>query len=380
MENGGSIGERISPPYDVIGPDYLRKLQSFPHNITRLTLNPDADKRYHGSRKELEKWIAEGALKQDSDSFYIYEQTFEDSGKKMTRTGIVGILKTEPYENGNVIPHEETFSKVKADRLNLLRDMETHLESIFGIYDSLTPGLNRKIRDNEKLVYRFVDDDGVEHRYYRLSEPKIVAQIVSELGDQKMLIADGHHRYETALAYSQENPDSEKKGYVLATLVAGDDPGLVIWPTHRMVKTESISEANALKKIGASFELTEVAEKDFEEKLPVHLMGLVTRSGKFYVADYKGTESMNLDTYIVQERILKDVYKWDEGKSEVDYDAEYDSAREKMKAGKYDLAIILNRPCYNTVWSLSVKGKRMPKKTTYFFPKIWSGWVVYRMV
>ena len=268
MENGGSIGERISPPYDVIGPDYLRELQSFPHNITRLTLNPDADKRYHGSRKELEKWIAEGALKQDSDSFYIYEQTFEDSGKKMTRTGIVGILKTEPYENGNVIPHEETFSKVKADRLNLLRDMETHLESIFGIYDSLTPGLNRKIRDNEKLVYRFVDDDGVEHRYYRLSEPKIVAQIVSELSDQKMLIADGHHRYETALAYSQENPDSEKKGYVLATLVAGDDPGLVIWPTHRMVKTESISEANALKKIGASFELPKLPRKISKRNFP----------------------------------------------------------------------------------------------------------------
>jgi uncharacterized protein (DUF1015 family) len=380
MEKGGPIGERISPPYDVIGPDYLKELRSFPYNITRLTLSPDTDGRYHGSRKELEGWIAEGALKEDSDSFYIYEQTFEDSGKKMTRTGIVGILKTEPYENGNVVPHEETFSKVKADRLNLLRDMETHLESIFGIYDVLTPELGKKIRDNERLIYRFSDDDGVEHRYCRLSDPETVAGIVNELKDQKMLIADGHHRYETALAYSEENPDSEKKGYVLATLVAGNDPGLVIWPTHRLVKTESISESNALRKINKTFETTEVSENDLEKMLPEHDMGFITRSGKFFVADYKGTEPVNIDTYIAQERILKDVYKWDEGKSEVDYDAELDSVKEKMKAGQYDLAIVLNRPEYDTVRNLSVEGKRMPKKTTYFFPKIWSGWVMYRMV
>ncbi|MGI5964667.1 MAG: DUF1015 family protein [Candidatus Methanomethylophilaceae archaeon] len=380
MEKGGPIGERISPPYDVIGPDYLKELRSFPYNITRLTLSPDTDGRYHGSRKELEGWIAEGALKEDSDSFYIYEQTFEDSGKKMTRTGIVGILKTEPYENGNVVPHEETFSKVKADRLNLLRDMETHLESIFGMYDVLTPELGKKIRDNERLIYRFSDDDGVEHRYCRLSDPETVAGIVNELKDQKMLIADGHHRYETALAYSEENPDSEKKGYVLATLVAGNDPGLVIWPTHRLVKTESISESNALRKINKTFETTEVSENDLEKMLPEHDMGFITRSGKFFVADYKGTEPVNIDTYIAQERILKDVYKWDEGKSEVDYDAELDSVKEKMKAGQYDLAIVLNRPEYDTVRNLSVEGKRMPKKTTYFFPKIWSGWVMYRMV
>ena len=186
IKAGEHVGDRISPPYDVIGPDYLKELQSRPHNVTRLTLNPDADKRYHGARKELEQWIADSALKQDPDSFYIYEQTFDDNGTTRVRRGIVGILRTEKYEDGNIIPHEETFSKVKADRLNLLRDMECHLESIFGIYQGFTPELNRAIVNNASLVYRYVDSDGVEHRYSRLSDPEITAQVTEQMADQKM--------------------------------------------------------------------------------------------------------------------------------------------------------------------------------------------------
>ncbi|NLU45736.1 MAG: DUF1015 domain-containing protein, partial [Euryarchaeota archaeon] len=128
-----TVEDRISPPYDVIGPDHLERLQSHPGNVTNLTLRPDPDRRYHGARARLESLIADGSLKQDGDSFYLYEQTFDDKGVTRVRTGIVGILRTEDYAQGNVIPHEETFSKVKEDRLNLLRDVGTHLESIFGI-------------------------------------------------------------------------------------------------------------------------------------------------------------------------------------------------------------------------------------------------------
>lgn len=380
ISDGKSIKDRISPPYDVIDDDYLAELQSKSYNITRLTLNPDDDKRYRGSRQELENWIAEGALKQDCPSFYVYEQTFEDEGEKMTRMGIVGLLKTEPYENGSVIPHEETFSKVKADRLNLLRDMETHLESIFGIHDSFNKVLYRKIRDHSRLVYRYVDNDGVEHRYSILENEKICNEITSELKDQKVLIADGHHRYETALAYSQENPDSEKKSYVLATLVATDDPGLVIWPTHRLVKTDSISEKNAIQKIVDSMETKEVSEEEMLSELKDWMMGLRFRSGKCYLARFGGDGLYTLDTYVVQEKILKYVYKWDEDKCVVDYDAEMTSALKKMEDGQYDLAILLNNPKLEDVWGLSMKGLRMPKKTTFFFPKIWSGFVIYRMV
>lgn len=381
IKAGEHVGDRISPPYDVIGPDYLKDLQSHPHNVTRLTLNPDTDKRYHGARKELEQWIADSALKQDPDSFYIYEQTFDDNGTTRVRRGIVGILRTEKYEDGNIIPHEETFSKVKADRLNLLRDMECHLESIFGIYQGLTPELNKKIRDHESLVYRYVDSDGVEHRYNRLSDPEITKEISEQLKDQKMLIADGHHRYETALNYALENPDDERKQFVLATLVASDDEGLVIWPTHRLVTAEDISEKNSIKGISKNLALTETDRDGLVAGLKDHMMGLLFKSGACYFADYDGGDDpmWTLDTYVAQEKILKGVFKSDEGKAEVAYDAELPSVLKKMDEKQYDLAIVLNDPSLEKIWDLSMIGKRMPKKTTFFFPKIWSGFVFYKM-
>ena len=378
---GEHVGDRISPPYDVIGPDALKELQSKEHNVTRLTLNPDSDKRYHGARKELDAWASDGSLKQDQDSFYIYEQTFDDKGTQRVRRGIVGVLKTEKYEQGNIIPHEETFSKVKADRLNLLRDMEAHLESIFGIFQGLSPELSKDIRNNESLVYRFVDSDGVEHKYYRISDPAITSRITDELKDQKMLIADGHHRYETALNYALENPGDEKKQFVLATLVPADDEGLVIWPTHRLVKAGDISEKNAIKGISKALELTETTRDELVSGLGGHMMGLVFKTGACYFADYDGKDDpmWTLDTYVAQEKILKGVYKSDEGKADVSYDAELDSVLAKMDAKEFDLAIILNAPSLQKIWDLSMIGKRMPKKTTFFFPKIWSGFVFYRM-
>ncbi len=375
------VGERISPPYDVIGADYLKELQSNRNNITNLTLNPDSDKRYHAARKELDRMVSEGNLKQDTDSFYLYEQTFNDNGTQRKRTGIVGILKTEDYSEGNVIPHEETFSKVKEDRLNLLRDMETHLESIFGIFEGLTPELNRSMGATARLLYRYVDDYGVEHKFSKISDEEICKEISEQMKDQKMLIADGHHRYETALNYAKENPDDKKKQFVLATLVASDDEGLVIWPTHRLVDAGDISEKNAISHISSTMDVKEVTLETMEQELKEHMMGLIFKSGKCFLADYtkKDDPMWKLDTYVAQEIILKGVYKSDEDKAEISFDAEYESVKKKMEVKEHDLAIILNEPKLQTIWDLSMIGKRMPKKTTFFFPKIWSGFVIYRM-
>lgn len=259
--------------------------------------------------------------------------------------------------------------------------MEAHLESIFGIFEGLTPELNKKINDNARLIYMYKDEAGVEHKYYRLSDKDICNEISEQLKDQKMLIADGHHRYETALNYSLENPGNEKKSFVLATLVASNNEGLVIWPTHRIIDTENISEKNAIKGISAALKTEEVSRDEMESKLKDHMMGIMFRSGKCLLADYDaGDDPMwKLDTYVAQEKILKGVYKSDEGKATISYDAEYDSVKKQMDANKHDAAIILNEPKLQTIWDLSMIGKRMPKKTTFFFPKIWSGFVFYLM-
>lgn len=382
LKDGEKIDERVSPPYDVIGDEYLKQLQSMPHNVTRLTLLPDEDKRYKNSRKEFESWIAEGSLVQDSDSFYLYRQTFDDHGVTKVRTGFVGKLKTEKYETGSIIPHEETFSKVKADRLNLLREMEAHLESIFGIFEGFSDSLNTDIEKSAEKLYELTDASGVKHEYFRIGNPDVTSRISEELKSQKMLIADGHHRYETALNYSLENPDDENKSFVLATLVPADDKGLVIWPTHRLIKAEDIGENSAVKKIMKSMITEEVSKEEMLSKLKDYHMGLLFKTGKCLLAKYdsEGKDPMwNLDTYIAQEAVINGVYKADEGKSSVSYDAEIDSVLKKMESKEYDLAIILNDPSLQSIWDLSMIGKRMPKKTTFFFPKIWSGFVFYKM-
>ena len=381
LNNGESIEDRISPPYDVIGKEYLRVLQENKNNVTNLTLNPDIDRRYKGSRKELERMLSDGSLRQDPPSFYLYEQVFSDHGVKKTRMGLMGILKTESYEEGNVVPHEETFSKVKEDRLNLLRDMETHLESIFGIFDGFSPDLNNKVNNTAKLIYRYMDGSGVEHRFHIIDDAGIQERITSELKNKKMLIADGHHRYETALNYSLENPGNEKKGYVLATLVAADDKGLVVWPTHRLVNSQNVSIADAEKKISHEMNITAVSESKIAPELRDHMMGLMFKDGKCFLADrkYGGGGLWELDTYVVQEVILKGIYGYDEGRSTVEYEAEFSNVKKMMDEGRFDLAVILNDPNLKTIWDLSMKGIRMPKKTTFFFPKIWSGFVFYNM-
>lgn len=382
LKDGEDIGARISPPYDVIDETYLKELQSEERNVTRLTLNPE-NGRYTGSRKEMDVWIDSGALIRDEDSFYLYRQRFTIDRKTFTRTGIVGILKTEQYESGNIIPHEETFSSVKQDRLNLLRDMEAHLESIFGIFEGFSKELNEKIEAAAERLYSYTDSSGVEHTYFRISDKTVTGSITKELEKQSMLIADGHHRYETALNYSLENPGNEKKSYVLATLVPSNDPGLVIWPTHRLLSSANVSENDAVTKIGNVMDLTETASADdMLKELPNRQMGLMFRSGKCYVASYddKKDPLWSLDTYVAQELVIKKVYGYEEEMVKVSYDAELGSVMKKMSTGKYDLAIVFNDPGLKAIWDLSAIGKRMPKKTTYFFPKIWSGFVFYSML
>ena len=382
LRDGENIGDRISPPYDVIDDAELKELQSRDRNVTLLTLAPDADRRYRESRQRFDSWLEDGSLIQDNDSFYLYKQTFDDRGTVRTRTGYVGRLRTERYDDGNVIPHEETFSKVKADRLNLLRDMETHLESIFGIFGGFSEELKESIDVCAEPLYSYTDGTGVRHEYLRISDPDVSAKMSEEMRDQKMLIADGHHRYETALNYSLENPEDEGKAFVLATMVASDDGGLVIWPTHRLIRAEDIGENTAVKKISKVLTATEVSREEMLSHLGEHTFGMMFASGRCILADHS-TDDPNplwgLDTYIAQEAVMNGIYKADEGKSSVSYDAEIDSVIGKMDAKEYDAAIVLNPPSLRSIWDIALAGKRMPKKTTFFFPKIWSGFVFYRM-
>ena len=382
LNDGESIDERISPPYDVISDDELRRLQSRPYNVTRITLG-QVDGRYHAAREELDSWMGGGALARDDECFYLYEQVFSDGGREHVRSGLVGVLGTEPYSSGKVIPHEETFPKVKEDRLNLLRDTETHCESIFGISEGLDEELRERMAKEARPLFENVDGDGVRHRFSVLNDKSTVEAIASALEGQRILIADGHHRFEVACSYGQENPGTESKQYVLATLVASNDPGLVVWPTHRLLRCQDHLEEDFVKALRNEFEVIDCPDTD---DMDYHLgqgadMGIILRSGEA-LALFTPEEDdplLSLDTFIAQERILKGLLGYEQSKVEVSFEARAEVAKDRMKREDHDLAIVFKAPSIDKVWEISNAGKRMPKKSTYFFPKIWSGFVYYRM-
>lgn len=385
---GSDITKRVSPPYDVIDDQEKRRLQSLPGNITRVTLGAK-DGSYQDARKELDDWIEKGMLVQsDKECFYLYRQTFFNEGRERTRTGIMGRLQTEPYEQGNILPHEETFSKVKEDRLNLLETMETHLESIFGIYEGMDKTISENLQKHSRELFHFEDRQGVTHSFLELADEKTIAAVISMLKQKKMLIADGHHRYETSMRYSQLHPEEEKKRYVLATLVASDDAGLVVEPTHRIVSSPGITTEQLLSHAARDFGLWEMQSLDQLMKTLTNskrvALGLATSDGRLFAAEHLGASDQNplwkVDAFICEkvllQRTLKDLVEAD---ASIEYDHDARSVVEKMKSGKHSFAVILSPPDKGLIWTVAKAGKKMPKKSTYFYPKIWSGFVIYRM-
>lgn len=381
------IAERVSPPYDIISVEEQATLQARPYNITNITLGAKAG-GYEQAAYALDSWISSGKLVQDTvECYYLYRQSFQDKGGRLTRNGIIGILRTESYEAGNIIPHEETFPKVKEDRLNLLRSTATHCESIFGLYDHTDIDMD-KIAKSAHKMFDYRDPSDTVHELYRISERSVVEDIRKMMQDKKILIADGHHRYETSCKYSQENPLDERKGYVLCTMVSSQDKGMFVRPTHRLIKNLRFQEKDLLDAMSGHFSLRQVRDLAAAEATldaaTVPTFGLLFPSGKVVVAEFtapKGDVLWTIDTYVCQEAILKDIlYQMPKGNElEVDYDQDVTSVARKAKAEGIGLAILVRAPSLDEVWKVAQAGRKMPKKTTYFWPKIWSGFVVYRM-
>jgi uncharacterized protein (DUF1015 family) len=379
LDNGEDMIERVSPPYDVISAEELARMKERRHNVTNITLG-GVDGDYSEAGKRLASWLQEGALGQDRrDSFYIYRQTFCQGELCWQRMGIVGVMAANGYGE-EVLPHEETFPKVKEDRLNLLRGTETHCESIFGIFDEMSNDLRDRIEDQETKVMEFTDPQGVRHCLFRVCDPPTVQAISQELGGKSVLIADGHHRFETASRYAQENAGEDTKGFVLSTLVPSNDPGLIVYPTHRLVRKLPMPEAEFLSRIEERFILKEEpsvrALMEELEGSPSSDLGLVVK-GRPYLAsarDLPQDPLWQLDYYVCQELVLKGE-PWE---SKVEYEHEIGTAQERIERG-YELAVLLRPPSVSRIWKLARQDRRMPKKSTYFWPKMWSGLVYYRM-
>lgn len=382
-----SIAERISPPYDIISAEEQAKLQEKDRNITRVTLG-GLDGKYEDAARLLDDWISSGALVQDDrECYYLYRQSFQGPEGWLSRDGIIGVLRTESYEQGNIVPHEETFSKVKEDRLNLLRATAAHCESIFGLYDRSDMDL-RELSGRADRLFETTDSLGTVHRLFRVHSEADVKGLRDMFSSKKMLIADGHHRYETAYRYSQENERDERKAFVLCTMVSSDDSGMLVLPTHRLIKGLDYQPEELLERMRERFTVREVkgaaAMEEALEGASVPTFGLMLKDGSMHLAEHASSQDdilWSVDAYVFQEVMLKDVLQNMPGNDDmrIEYDHETSSAARRMAGGELDLAVIVRAPSLELVWEAAEKGRKMPKKTTYFWPKIWSGFVLYRM-
>ena len=321
----GPLETLVAPPYDVISPEQREQLRAAsPYNVVHLTL-PDSEEQ---AARDLEDWRANGVLVEEAPAVWALEQEYVGpDGVARRRFGIVGSLKVEPYETGTVLPHERTHSGPKEERLRLLRATRVQLEPIFLLYDGPAP-VERPEREPDLEV------EGA--RLWRIDDPTVVRAF----DDKQLLIADGHHRYETAVAFSQEEgiPASAQMPVVL---VSTGDPGLEIFPTHRLFSTPKHLEGGDGPENGRPV-VTEV-----------------TRDARRVVSGPPGM----LDVQFVDSL----------GHDGISYTPDEQEAERRVQEGEAAVAYLLRPTRIEAVFEHARRGEVLPQKTTYFFPKLISG-------
>jgi uncharacterized protein (DUF1015 family) len=340
-DRAGPLETLVAPPYDVIGPaERASFLAKSPNNVVHLTL-PDSE---GDAGRSFREWREEGILVPEEPGFWALAQDYVGpDGVRRTRTGLVGSLRVEPYESGSVLPHERTHRGPKEGRLRLLREVRAQLEPIFLLYEGPAPF---------ETPDRAPDLEVEGTRLWRLPGE----ELGSAFADRRLLIADGHHRYETALAYHQETGTPES-GNMMVVLVSFDDPGLTIFPTHRIFSSKPLSAFMAL-----GHQPRESPEAALEE-----LDGLSHEQAAAVVYEPGSTELVvdgaELDVQLV-DRL---------GHEGLSYTADWREAVRAVDDGEAAVAVLMRPTRIEDVFQVAARGETMPQKSTYFYPKLTSG-------
>ncbi|HEY3192539.1 MAG TPA: DUF1015 domain-containing protein [Solirubrobacterales bacterium] len=396
----GSLAEVVAPPYDVIDDEQRAELVGrSDHNVVELDLprDPDGGDPYEHAAKLFQTWTGEGILTRDLEpAIWALEQDYTaPDGSRLTRRGFLARVRLAPYGEG-IRPHERTQPGPKEDRLRLTRATRHNLSPIFALHPGdawrhLEPSLGGEPWGE------VTDAEGTTHRVWRVDDPAVHGALASELEPGELLIADGHHRYETSLAYQREVGPGGPADYVLMALVSLEDPGLTVFPTHRLISGLADDPAKQ-EALGTGLrELFDVEEVETRELEPGGSEGI----GVFgYIDSHFGRgfrlrlreaarldESLTersgayraLDAAILEELVLKGILGMTQGdiaaKRGIGYTPSVDEALSKLDAGDYQAAFLLRPTPVDQVRAVAAAGETMPPKSTYFFPKLLSGLV-----
>lgn len=407
----GPLETLVAPPYDVITPEERKALgERSEHNVTWLTLPeqlPDDRSKfvkYGRSASRLAEWRREGALQAEPEpAFYRYTQTFTNpvSGHQHTRTALVCLLKLEPYDKGIVLPHEQTFPKHKEDRLRLLEATRAQLESIFGLYQDELARVEHAIsKAHFEEAVRVTSDDGVQHRLDVCTRPEDVAAIGAAMERERVWIADGHHRYETALAFREAAGGGDgliPEDFMLISLSSMSDPGLVLLPTHRIITRWDIPFSQVEYRLQRFFNVRKIANDDLPEAVRAaaatecsafgialpgnigYFASLVSPRDALTLSDSPGSDRLKmLDVSILHDILLKRAFEI-EGLERIEYTRNAAEALARVKESTDVAAVITNPPSVEDMRLIAEAGEKMPQKSTYYYPKLLSGLVMWSL-
>jgi len=432
----GNLSKVMVPPYDIISKEEQENFyNAHPYNCIRLTLGKefpgdnDTNNKYARSNAFFNAWVKNGLLSQDEDaSMYAYEQRFRYKGKKITRFGFIALFKLEELEAGRIYPHENTLLKPKQDRLDLLKASAANYESIFSLYVDEEERISRLIKKNikRKPLVEVRDVLGIHNRLWKVPSKTVINKLMKEMANKQVYIADGHHRYEASLRYrnemrshSQKSTGDEPYNYVMMYFASIHDKGLAILPIHRLVHNLNLKEKiNLENRIVDYFDIEEVRfSKRTEGPARKKLLKLMSKAkdlpagrqeGEHYFGMYihgenkycflklknekliekyisidKPKEWKKLDVTILHSIVIKEILGVSDRDIELENAVKYvhndEEAFDTVKEGKYQLAFFLNPTKIEQVVAVADKYEKMPQKSTFFYPKLLSGLVMYKM-
>jgi uncharacterized protein (DUF1015 family) len=399
----GPLENLVTQPYDKISVEMqARYLSLSPWNLVRIILGPrfpsdsEADNVYTRAREYLNGWIAEGILvRERQPSLFAYFQEFAvpDSGERLLRKGFIGLGAVEDYSEGVVHRHEQTLSGPKKDRLELLRHTGAHCGHIFMLYPDASGEIDAVldgVSQGEPLAC-VVDEYQARHSLWRISEGARIARIQGQMSDKKLLIADGHHRYETALAFRDEHPELADARKVMMTFVNMYSPGLKILATHRLVQGLAGFQAEKFLRQAAeaSFRVGAISSVEALQKAWAEDRSKQIRIGAFLAGSETiyllETERGNgaLDLEALHKKLLGGALGIGEEAVREEKHLRYirgiEPALEAVRRGSAQIAFLVEPTAIEQVARIAFSGGVMPQKSTDFYPKLLSGLTIYKL-
>ena len=388
----------LTQPYDKITPEMrARYLSLSPHNLVRIILGErtpsdgPGNNVYTRAAALLNDWVSLGVLRRDPDpSLFAYFQEFcvPDTGERLVRRGFIGLGAVEDYSAGVVYRHEQTLSGPKQDRLELLRHTRAHFGQIFMLYPDPQAQVDQQLDECAEAPPAAVitDEYGATHRLWKIADAGRISRIGSLMADKKLLIADGHHRYETALAFRNENPGIAGATRVMMTFVNMHSPGLKILATHRLVNgLASFDGDEFLRRVTKTFEVQPLRSpedlKTIWSNASPGMIGVAIGDRLYLLTPHDAGDK--LDVSVLHEDVLRDVMGIGEEAVRAEKNLRYvrglDKAIEAARSGQAQIAFLLRPTSIEDVARISFGGGVMPQKSTDFYPKLLSGFTIYAL-